>query len=102
MELRIGELRKSLGLTLQGMSVQTGVSINSLHQYERGQIPTILQIEKIAGACGVSPAWLVGWSDERGVPEPGIVEKVVYVEVDKGRLPPYWNNDHEGQLIYWK
>lgn len=99
MELRVKELRESLGFNLHQMSQYTGVSVNALSNYERGSVPSILQVEKIALACEVSPAWLLGYVDK---PQPEVVEKIVIVEKNIGRLPPYWNNDNEGQLIHWK
>ncbi|TWT12062.1 helix-turn-helix domain-containing protein [Streptococcus sp. sy004] len=97
MELRIRELRQQLGITVRQMSVTTGISIRSLEAYHQGTTPSIHTIEKIAKTYNVNPAWLVGWSDNLDV-----AEEPAYIEVDKGRLPPYWNNDNDGKLISWK
>ncbi|TWT16440.1 helix-turn-helix domain-containing protein [Streptococcus sp. sy010] len=97
MELRIRELRQQLGITVKQMSEQTGIHRRNLETYHQGTTPSIQTIEKIAKAYNVNPAWLVGWSDNLDV-----VEEPVYIEVDKGRLPPYWNNDNGGKLISWK
>lgn len=52
----------------------------------------------------INPAWLAGWSDDDQQPQAieKVVEKIVYVEKDIGRIPPYWNNDNTGKLIKWK
>lgn len=96
MELRIKELRQQLGITRVQMSRVTGIHLNTLDSYDKGTTPSLKTIERIAEAYGVNPAWLIGWSDLQWTSEP---ETII---VDKGRLPPYWNNDNDGQLIYWK
>ena len=82
----------------------TGISKNTLLLYEKGATPSIPQIEKIAKTYNVNPAWLAGWSDDDQQPQTieKVVEKIVYVEKDIGRIPPYWNNNNAGKLIKWK
>lgn len=99
MQIRLRELRERLDLTLRDIHNETGVAINTLHLYEKGGTPSINQIEKIAKTYHVSPAWLIGWIDDK---DREVAEKVVYVEKNVGRLPPYWNNNNNGQLIKWR
>ena len=102
MQLRLKELREDLSLTVPQMSKETGVSINTIHLYERGGIPSIKQIEMIAKTYDVNPAWLLGWVDDEMLPGIQIVEKVVYKESPTARLPDYFNNNNDGKLIKWK
>ncbi|MGT2911362.1 helix-turn-helix domain-containing protein [Streptococcus cameli] len=66
MKFRLKELRKKLDLTIVDVYRATGISQTSLAHYEKGGMPLIPPIEKIAQAYNVSPAWLVGWSDDMG------------------------------------
>lgn len=104
MKFRLGELRQERGLSRRDVHEATGVSMNTLLHYEKGGMPSIGQAEAIAAAYHVNPAWLLGWVDDDLKPESVeiVTEKVVYVEKNVGRLPPYWNNDCDGKLIRWK
>lgn len=97
MQIRLKELRERLSLSLRDIHNETGISINTLHLYEKGGTPSVNQIEKLDETYNVPPAWLIGW-----VEDSELDEKVVYVEKDIGRLPSYWNNDNNGRLIKWK
>ena len=97
MQIRLKELRDRLGLSLRDIQNKTGISINTLHLYEKGSTPSVNQIEKLAKTYNVHPAWLIGWIEDSE-----LGEKVVYVEKNVGRLPPYWNNNNNGQLIKWR
>ena len=102
MQLRLKELREDLNLTVPQMSKETGVSINTIHLYERGGTPSIKQIEMIAKTYDVNPAWLLGWVDDEMLPGIQVVEKVVYKESPTARLPDYFNNNNDGKIIKWK
>lgn len=100
MTSRFEELRNKLGLSRREIHEATGISKNTLLLYEKGATPSIPQIEKIAKTYNINPAWLAGWSDDERQPQ--TVEKIVYVEKEGCRLPPYWNNDNDGRIIKWK
>ena len=104
MTSRFEELRNKLGLSRREIHESTGISKNTLLLYEKGATPSIPQIEKIARTYNINPAWLAGWSDDDRQPQTveKVVEKIVYVKKDIGRIPPYWNNDNAGKLIKWK
>lgn len=97
MELRIRELWQELGISLAQMSRMTGISKRTLENYVySGVMPPLQNIERIAATYEVNPAWLVGWTCHRSLAQSEQIED------EQVRLPPYWNNDHEGRLICWK
>lgn len=104
MELRLKELREDLGLSVNDVAKETGISKSSIRLYEKGGIPSIKQIEALARMYDVPPAWLIGWVNKREekMPAVKVIEKVVYREIEGARLPPYHNNDNHGKLIKWK
>ncbi|CQR24593.1 prophage LambdaSa2, Cro/CI family transcriptional regulator [Streptococcus varani] len=104
MKLRLEELRNKLGLSRRDVHEATGITLNTIGYYEKGGIPSIGNIEKIASAYNVNPAWLTGWINDTNQSQPLkiVVEKIVYVEKEGCRLPPYWNNDNNGRIIKWK
>lgn len=55
---RMREIRKETGMTLEKLSMKTGISIGYLSHLERGtrENPTICVMEKIAYALGKSMA----------------------------------------------
>lgn len=55
---RMREIRKETGITLEKLSMKTGISIGYLSHLERGtrENPTICVMEKIAYALGKSMA----------------------------------------------
>ena len=101
---RFEELRNKLGLSRREIHEATGISKNTLLLYEKGATPSIPQIEKISKTYNINPAWLAGWSDDDRKPKTveRVIEKIVYVKKDIGRIPPYWNNDNVGKLIKCK
>ena len=58
--------RHELGLTLQDVARELGVQNSTILRYEKGQVRKIKLpvIESIASALQVSPAWLIGKSDD--------------------------------------
>lgn len=69
MKNRIRECRKAAGLSLKELSKLVGTSFVTISRYERGDNePSIAMWEQLASALHVSPAYLVGWSDEKGRP----------------------------------
>lgn len=104
MKLRLKELRDKLGISKKDIHKATGISLNTLINYERGSTPSIVQIELIAKAYNVNPAWLIGWikDEHEAQPTEKIIEKTVYVEKDIGRVPSYYQPDASGNVIRWK
>lgn len=67
MQNRIRECRKATGLTLKQLSAQVSVPIATINSYELGtRSQDLAKWERLASALHVSPAYLVGWSDEKG------------------------------------
>lgn len=67
MKNRIRECRKAAGMTQAELGNQVGLVDNAISNYEKGlREPTLDTWECLASALHVSPAYLVGWSDEKG------------------------------------
>lgn len=63
----IKKVRSRTNKTLEDIAVQVGVSKQTIQKYESGIITNIPsdKIEKIAIALGVTPAYLMGWEEEK-------------------------------------
>lgn len=63
---RLKELRNNQSKTLKEISEKTGISDVNLSRYENNKIePKLATWEELAKFYGVTPAYLVGWSDEK-------------------------------------
>lgn len=62
---RLKDRRVELGLSYQDIANITGVSKSTIQRYETGSIRKlpVSQLEKMAHALSVSPAYLMGWAD---------------------------------------
>ena len=65
---RIKERRLALGMSYQDIADATGLSKSTIQRYETGAIRKvpINQIEDLARALHVTPAYLMGWEDSPG------------------------------------
>lgn len=64
---RIRAQMKLLGLSYGELAAATGLAKSAVHRYATGQtdkVPTEA-LEKMAHALGVTPAFLIGWEQER-------------------------------------
>lgn len=79
---RIKSERESQGMTLKDVADKIGVATSTIQRYEAGAIQKIKLpvIEAIAKNLGVNPAWLVGKSDDKHLPN---------------------NRQHEGDPVYY-
>lgn len=70
MELRnkIKGLRKAKGYTLQELGDKVGVTPSTVRKWESGEIETIRsdKLDSLARALDVAPAYLMGWTEEKG------------------------------------
>jgi len=68
---RLATARKSANMTMEALAQAVGLKHRqSIRQLETKNPPAFLaMVESLARALGVSPAWLVGWSDEGGPKE---------------------------------
>ncbi len=59
-------LRKEKKLTLEELAERVGTSRQTIHRYENGIISNVPseRVEKLAEALGVTPATLMGWSED--------------------------------------
>lgn len=64
--LKLKELRKSKGLTLDELAERIGTSKQTIHRYENGIITNVPpeKVESLAQALGTTPQELMGWDDE--------------------------------------
>lgn len=63
---RLKKMRKKQSKTLKEISEKTGISDVNLSRYENNKIEQKLETwGKLAKFYGVTPAYLVGWSDEQ-------------------------------------
>ena len=67
MSKRIKELRLEKGLTLEQVGNIVGVGKSTVHKWETGMIANMKRdkIASLSKALGVSPSYLLGYTDER-------------------------------------
>lgn len=65
---RIRQARLNKGYTLEEVASKIGITRQTLQKYETGVISAVPsdKIEAIAGILRISPAYLMGWEDEKG------------------------------------
>ena len=69
MQNRIMDCRLALGMTQAELGKKIGLMDNTISNYENNlREPDLAKWEQLASALHVSPAYLVGWSDEKGQP----------------------------------
>lgn len=63
---RMKKRREELDMSYQTLSDKVGISKSTLQRYETGYIKNmpVDKLEDIANALQVSPAYLMGWTDE--------------------------------------
>lgn len=67
MKNRIRECRLALEMSQVELCKAVGVTDRAIAHYEKAQREPTLEVwECLASALHVSPAYLVGWSDEKG------------------------------------
>lgn len=69
MNEKIKKRREELGLTLQEVGEHLGVSKATVQRYESGEIKNLKleSIEKLATVLKISPAYLMGWEDNKSL-----------------------------------
>ncbi len=99
--VKLKELRKSRGLTLDELAEMIGTSKQTIHRYETGVITNVPpeKVESLANALGTTPAELMGWDEESTVPCKNIItmsvkQLPVLGEIACG-MPIYAEERHE-------
>lgn len=71
---RIRYAREQLNMTQTDLGNACDTTKQTIFKYEAGIVTNIPpeRVEKIAQALGVSPAYILGWTDERFPPVPGL------------------------------
>lgn len=64
---KIKNRRLELGLTLEDVAHKMGVSAPTIQRYESGEIQNMRRdkIQSLANALNLSPAYLMGWQEEK-------------------------------------
>ena len=63
---RIKEIRESLSMNKSQFAIFLDTNIANISRYEHADMGVSMEsVERIAGKAGVSPGWLLGWSDEK-------------------------------------
>ena len=72
---RMKQRRIELGLSLQDIAYDLGISKSTLQRYETGKIGSIplQKLEPLAKALHTSPDWLLGWTDS--TESPGLLDR---------------------------
>ena len=99
--LKLKELRKSKGLTLDELALMVGTSKQTIHRYETGAISNVPpeKVESLASALGTTPSELMGWDEEtslvyNGIMPIGIRQLPVLGDIACG-MPIYAEERHE-------
>lgn len=68
---RMREKRKELGLSAEYLAQRLGVSPATVYRYENGDIAKLpgKVLEPVSRILGVSPAYLMGWEEDRALPD---------------------------------
>lgn len=71
MSIRIKELRQERGLTLEQVAKVVGVGKSTVRKWETGMIANMKRdkIASLAKALGTTPAYLMGWKDQKDIPQ---------------------------------
>ena len=99
--LKLKELRKQAGLTLDELAEKVGTSKQTIHRYENGTITNVPpeKVESLAVALGTTPQELMGWEDEptvsyKNVMPLSVKQLPVLGEIACG-MPIYAEQTHE-------
>lgn len=79
---RIHILRQEKGYTLQELGDLVGVGASTIRKWETGMIKSIksYNMSKLAEVFGVTPAYIMGWTDDRQQGLPGSYNRVKHFE----------------------
>ena len=103
--IKLKELRKSKGLTLDELAEMIGTSKQTIHRYETGAIANVPpeKVESLAGALGTTPSELMGWDDEPTVTSKNVMpmsvrQLPVLGDIACG-MPIYAEERHESFVV---
>ena len=71
---RIRQAREQLGMTQEELGAACGTTKQTIFKYEAGIVTNIPpdRVEKIAQALGLSPSYILGWTDDSLLSAPGL------------------------------
>lgn len=117
---RVADLRKGSGESQVGLAKRAGISRNYVSLIERGGLTNISigVVEKLAAVFGISPASLLGWSQEEttivsaSLREYGLRDQLAFDVIDRlsriprrgkePNTPEEWQQLHEAVRPYWQ
>ncbi len=104
--IKLKELRKSKGMTLDELAEMVGTSKQTIHRYETGVITNIppRRIENLASALGTTPSELMGWEDDissatyKNIMPMNIKQLPILGDISCG-IPIYAEERHENYVM---
>lgn len=105
---KIKERRNDLNMSYQELANKTGLSKSTLQRYETGSIKNmpIDKLEIIANALDISPAYLMGWEDEKKETKstfnPNVITKKdeKSIQKDLKQIMDDFKNGQDGPAFY--
>lgn len=100
--LRIHMLRQEKGLTLQELGDLVGVGASTIRKWETGMIKSIksYNMSKLTEVFGVTPAYIMGWTDDRQQGLPGSYDRVKQVDELQEQLKGLHNINTQAMQKY--
>ncbi len=103
--IKLKELRKSRGMTLDALAELVGTSKQTIHRYENGTISNVPpeRVESLAAALGTTPSELMGWDEDSAAEYKNIVpmrikEIPILGDIACG-MPIYAEEKHESYVM---
>jgi len=96
---RIKEIRESLAMNKSQFALFLETNIANISRYEHADMGVSMEaVERIAGKAGVSPGWLLGWSDEKYPQDSCPPKKIPLIGVIAAGVPIFAQENIEGYI----
>ncbi len=96
---RIKEIRESLAMNKSQFAFFLGTNVANISRYEHADMGVSLEaVERIAKRAGVSPGWLLGWSDEKYPQDTCLPRRIPIVGVIAAGVPIFAQENIEGYI----
>lgn len=86
---RLRDTRGALGFTLQQVADGSGLTKSYVWELEKGSVanPTVRAVWSLAGALGVTPAYLIGLDDKKSDLDPLAIKiaAIIKTEIERRR-----------------
>lgn len=106
---KIKQLRQAKGMTLEQVATLVGVGKSTVRKWETGMIANMRRdkIKVLADALGTTPAYLMGWQEDDGLPTANLQlfgssepEEPKLTEAEKMLLDLFRQIPEDGQKMY--